>query len=383
MEFKLDRKDKYALALEGGGARGAYEIGVWDALEEEGIDIVAVSGTSVGAINGAMVAQNELELSKKLWKELTYSQVMNVDDGMMRKLIRGKLTELDLGQTFSTLKDVLINGGFDVSPLMELFDRVMDEDKVRNSPREFYIVTVSLTDLKELEIRARDLKDGELHDMLLASAYLPVFKSRKLGGKRYVDGGFADNLPIHALTSNGYKEIIAVELNSVGVDRKFRMPDDVAVFTVKPTTDVGKLLDFNPEQAEINLKIGYYDAKRMMYGLAGSRYYIDRQMSEKEAYDCMSSVAFRYYRALKWKTPTYREINEKLLPKLASRLKASEGDYYDLFLKALETAAAEADIDRFRILTDRELLEECEGRFAVENGRMPKAFRSFFSSLFE
>ena len=57
---------KTALVLSGGGARGAYETGVWQALTELGIKIDIITGTSVGAINAAMVAQDELELAGRL-----------------------------------------------------------------------------------------------------------------------------------------------------------------------------------------------------------------------------------------------------------------------------------------------------------------------------
>ena len=47
-------KEEFGLVLEGGGAKGAYEIGACKALEEMGMNITAVTGTSVGALNGAM-----------------------------------------------------------------------------------------------------------------------------------------------------------------------------------------------------------------------------------------------------------------------------------------------------------------------------------------
>ena len=55
---------KTALVLGGGGSRGAYEIGVCKALEELEIEIDMVFGTSVGAINGAMIAQGDLALAE-------------------------------------------------------------------------------------------------------------------------------------------------------------------------------------------------------------------------------------------------------------------------------------------------------------------------------
>ena len=54
MKLQLDPNQAYAVALEGGGAKGAYQIGAWRALREAGIRISAVSGTSVGALTGAL-----------------------------------------------------------------------------------------------------------------------------------------------------------------------------------------------------------------------------------------------------------------------------------------------------------------------------------------
>mgnify|MGYP004482230145 CR=1 FL=1 len=74
---------KTAFVLSGGGSRGAYEIGVWKALKELGVEIDMVFGTSVGAINGAMVAQDEPELAEKLWKQMQTSMIFDIDTGEM------------------------------------------------------------------------------------------------------------------------------------------------------------------------------------------------------------------------------------------------------------------------------------------------------------
>ena len=60
MKLRLDTSKTYAIALEGGGAKGAYEVGVWRALDEAGVRFDAVAGTSVGALNGAMMVMGEL-----------------------------------------------------------------------------------------------------------------------------------------------------------------------------------------------------------------------------------------------------------------------------------------------------------------------------------
>ena len=72
MSEKIEKKT--ALVLSGGGARGAYEAGVWQALTELGVKIDIITGTSVGAINAAMVAQGELELAcRKRWRPIWFS----------------------------------------------------------------------------------------------------------------------------------------------------------------------------------------------------------------------------------------------------------------------------------------------------------------------
>ena len=86
MELKLDPNKIYAIALEGGGARGAYQVGAWRALEEAGIRYNAVSGSSVGSLNGAMMAMHAREEAEKLWTNIRFSQIMNVDDAMMQRL---------------------------------------------------------------------------------------------------------------------------------------------------------------------------------------------------------------------------------------------------------------------------------------------------------
>ena len=66
----IDLTKEYGLVLDGGGARGAYQIGAWKALSEAGVKVNAVAGTSVGALNGYAYMTNKLEQAKKMWSEL-------------------------------------------------------------------------------------------------------------------------------------------------------------------------------------------------------------------------------------------------------------------------------------------------------------------------
>ena len=355
MKLQLDTGRKYALALEGGGAKGAYQVGAWRALREAGIEVSAVSGTSVGALNGALIVAGDLDKAERVWREIRYSQVMNVDDDVMQKLVRGDLRGLDFHAALAGLRGIVQSRGFDVTPLYEWMKTIVDEDTIRNSPIELYFVTYDLKEQRELELRAKDLPQGTLHDMLLASSYLPVFHSDRLAGKHLADGGFRDVLPLHVLFENGYRDIIALRLFGVGIERKTEVPRTAHVYTVAPTEDLGGTLDFSAEHSAAIMRMGYFDAERMLYALRGRSYYIDSQWDEQRAYTHMAGRIMRAARAA-GRELTLRELNEGVLPRAAQRLGVRRGDYLELFLAACEAAAAEQNIDRWQIYTENELL---------------------------
>ena len=117
MELKLDRNKTYGLALEGGGAKGAYQIGAWKALREAGIRFSAVSGTSVGALNGAMIVMDDLQKAEDVWNNIHFSQVMDVDDEEMRRLMNRDIPLSELKNTLRSVAEIIRNRGFDVTPL--------------------------------------------------------------------------------------------------------------------------------------------------------------------------------------------------------------------------------------------------------------------------
>lgn len=353
MQLKMDPSKTYAIVLEGGGARGAYQVGVWRALEEAGIRYNAVAGSSVGALNGAMMTMRRLEQAEELWKNIRFSTVMNVDDDTMKNLFDLNFSAINFRELARSVKEIFKSKGFDVTPLRELLAQQVDEAAIRESDVDFFIATYSLTDLKELYLRAKDIEPGAIDDMLLASAYYPAFRNEPLGGKRYIDGGVQDVLPITPLVEVGCKNIIAIRVFGFGVERKIDLPEDVSVTTIAPTQKLGPVLNFDGELSREQMKLGYFDGKRALYGLAGQRYYIDKTMNEASAYARLSDLAESFGL---WDEPpiTLRERNETALPILAKKLKC-DGDYYDLYISCLESLAEQAGIDPFEIITDTEL----------------------------
>ena len=342
MKVQLDLTKTYAIALEGGGAKGGYEIGVWKALEEMGVKYNAVAGTSVGALNGAMMAMRDLPRAISAWKDISLEKVIDFEKGEeenLKKIVSGDIELGDIQQVFSQVLDVIRSGGLDVAPLRAWVREVVDSKKVKESDVRLFVETVSLTERKGLDICVSDLEEDE------------ICRLEKLGGKLYTDGGFIDNLPIDLLVENGYKDIIAVQIpGKIKFQRKFKVPEDVNIWYIDTDADLGGTLNFSSDQARRDMEIGYYDAWHDLCGLYGKKYYIERSMTEREAF---AQIIERYLR----KTPdvVLRELCEKELPRLAKGLEV-EGDYYDLFVALMEVAAEERGLEKMRFYTDTEFL---------------------------
>ncbi len=354
MKLQLDTDKTYAIALEGGGAKGGYEIGAWIALKECGIKFNAVSGTSVGALNGALMVMGDIERAVKVWKDIRLTQVIQLsseEEKDLKKVLNGDVEFSDIDELLPQALGLIKNRGLDVAPLRQWIKEMVDEKAIKESPVELYVTTVSLSELKPLEIKINDLPAEEICDMLLASAYHPTFRLEKLGGKLYADGGLMDTLPLHALVSKGYKDIIAIRIPGHGRERRFKMPDDVNLTMVDTEFDLGGVLNFDAQQARRDMSIGYYDTMRVLYGLSGRRYCIEKTMSEKEA---LTMLVDRLYD--EDGDESLRTLCEKVLPRIARKLDAEKDSYYDILIKLMEREAELLNIEPLNIYTDRELL---------------------------
>lgn len=365
----MDVSKEYGIVLEGGGARGSYQIGAWKALREAGVKIRGIAGASVGSLNGALMCMDDLEKAEYIWENISYSRIMDVDDDVIESVRKLDLKAVNLRQAAEDAKRVLREKGFDITPLKELIEGVVDEQKIRSSERELYITTYSVTDRQLLTLDARDIPDGEIGDMLLASAYFPAFKNEKLKGKRYMDGGSLNNVPIDVLLDHGYQDIIVIRIYGLGFDSEkiVEIPDDVNVWRVAPRQDLGGILEFDRKLAKKNITLGYYDAKRLLYGLQGRWYYLDAPHSEAYYFDKMMTEIqmFRSYWPVLEKDEIpenlqgYRVYTEWLFPIMAEEMELKPGwTYKELYLGVLEHVARKHRISRFKIFTDDQLKQQ-------------------------
>ncbi len=359
MELNIDISKEYALCLEGGGAKGAYQIGAWRALREAGVKISAVAGTSVGALNAALICMGDLEAAEDIWKNISHSKVMEVDDDKAARIFDGSARLYDWIQ--AVLK-YASEGGADITPLKELIAGAIDEKTIKEGKISFYLHTFSVSEMKELDVDVKEVEDGLLPDFLLASAYLPVFKHEKLHGKSYLDPGIINNVPLDSLIKRNYKNIIMLRIFGPGRYKPIEIPEDVNIYSVEPRVSLGNILNFEAKKSINNMKIGYYDTQRLLYQLSGRIYYIDE--SEKECYYVrqLTNISETVMEFLnnsyvpKSTKSIYRTYMEDTLGIIAEKLKLRKYDYKKLYLSILEATAKLFKVPKYRIYTVEELL---------------------------
>lgn len=258
---------RYGLVFAGGGAKGAYEIGVWDALDRMGIEIGAVTGVSIGSINGAMFVQRDFRRAKELWENITLSDIVAINGADMNNLF-------SMQNIVGIISELYKNQGLDTEPLENLLKTVIDEDKIRKSGMDFGLTTYSLTDKKEVELFAEQIPKGKLVEYILASACLPGFQQRKIDGKAFIDGGVNNNMPVNMLLERGYRNIIAVDIGGVGIVKSV---DDIGanIKNIKCADSIIGTMQFESDAIKKCIKRGYYDTYKSFGRLCGEIYYFN------------------------------------------------------------------------------------------------------------
>ncbi len=332
---------KKALVLAGGGARGSYQVGVWRALTELGWHPQIITGTSVGSLNGAMFALDLYETARDMWTSIRSQDVMELPE------------ETNLTELHQFLRDIVREGGMDVTPLEEIVERVLDEDALRASPIRFGLVTVEKRGLKPRELPLEEIPEGKVKDYLLASAAcFPALRAKQIDGVQFLDGGYRDNMPTALAQKMGAEELVCVDLEGVGIT----LPNRTGLPTtmVRSYWELGDILHFDPDTAKRNIELGYYDTLRAFGRLRGCAYAI-----AKSGASDADAAAFRkrfdgVQKAVKAKYPV------TLTADLALRL----ANMKDAETAPLEAAAEDVGVDPAHYYTVEQLgrvfLEQCD-----------------------
>lgn len=276
---KLDfpSEEKWALTLAGGGAKGAYQFGVWKALREMQLEknLVAVSGSSVGALNAALISLNEFDDANTIWTSIMPKQFLDINFDTI------------IGPLDTLVKRTLTNGLCSRDGLISIIDNYLNLKELAAARIPAYVCVSHypseciecLNEKPEPEYIS--LSEVDAHDakqLLLASSAMPyVYPPELIHDKVYRDGGLSDNVPVLPMTTVGADKLIVVKLepdDKVNTDLYSSFSE---VVEIVPSREIGDLLDgtleFTSRNADFRILLGYYDTLRTfslrMYRLNG------------------------------------------------------------------------------------------------------------------
>jgi NTE family protein len=297
------------LVLVGGGAKGAYQAGALKYIAEEtAIEPQIIAGTSIGALNGAVLAadppfERGVRRLNELWTQLGQEQILRPHSGtVLRTLSYAAQTLVPTFQKWSL--DLLVQlkllpdhtAIFDPEPIERLLREAVDLADLRRGvelwvtvfpalkiPGVDYDLLMSLVDLIRARtgtaaqwLCAQNFQDDEtLYNVLLASAAIPLaFPQREINGQFYVDGALGDNIPLGALAARGCTHAIVIHLDNGEVWNRHDFPEQT-IIEIRPEQRINKfdtpiigsvssLLDFSGDRIAELKRRGYQDARRCL-----------------------------------------------------------------------------------------------------------------------
>lgn len=349
------------LALQGGGAKGAFQAGAIKALFEAGYTFDGVVGASIGALNGALVAQGDFEKTYELWYNMDVSVLFDVDQNVVDNITSLNVDKETVKYVFRKLREVISKRGLDRSKGRDMILSYINEDKLRSSPIDYGLITIECGEkYTPLMLFKEDVPNGLLADYIIASGNLPIFNDLMVGDKKYYDGGMSDNLPINMLIDKGYKDIIAIRLGNSIAPIKAVKDKSVRITYIDPSEKPGSILNFTNSSVRRAMILGYYDTKRALCGYVGKKYYI-YPIGERSLYNFMNSLPYPFYeecgKLLNITMPALMQGAAKRLVDEMKQLMKMKPDATDCdcVINLIEIFADYSGVERFKIYELKEL----------------------------
>lgn len=257
-----DFAGEWGLVLAGGGGKGAFQIGAFKAIREliPDINIAGISGTSVGALNLALFAQNDQSVAQAVWESISPSMFLST-----------RLSMFDMNE-----------GLFLRDGLLEMIDQYVNLEMLSHSKIPLYCTT-SKYDTEISKHAVYHLLNGmsldRIKQVLLASSAINyVYEPVLLDGEIHKDGGNCDNTPVYPLYEKGIRQFIVISLD-VDSTINSRQFEGAKFFHIKPGRSIGSLfsgtMDFSAKNAKFRMQQGYIDTIRYIKDYKGEMLYED------------------------------------------------------------------------------------------------------------
>lgn len=243
------KKDKIGIVFSGGGGKGAYEAGVWQALREKKLDrnITGVAGTSIGGLTAILFAMDDFASAINLWEEAKIqdknmpSFLSNSITKNVAKRVSNKLTPEEMYSAF----DNWFRSKFLRSKKLEqLIKSQVDNDILRKSQRVCFVTCHDLVRKEVVYYNVSKMENSDdIYKVVQATASIPfIFHPIKLDNRRLVDGGISDNTPIKPLYDAGFTKIIVVKLKKED-DKYAELFPNAKISVLNPSQELGGFLD--------------------------------------------------------------------------------------------------------------------------------------------
>ena len=272
------KNKKMGLVLSGGGAKGAYQIGMFRALEELGLtdQICVISGTSIGALNGMAYASGGVagvrsmmfgfgEQMAVVKKQTSHEQI-----AVSREAVsRGAVTV----EQFAENPDF---SEYDAGVLAAFLQKLLPDEALQAYSRSMYACAYSLNRCRPEYFHLNGRKPQEQRDLILASASLPfVFPPVKYQESYFLDGGVvpqvcgahaehADKIPLKPVLLESVDAILVNFLNPADQIDTSGVPEQMAYMEIRPSHPLEKYpgegtLDFSEGRMKEHEALGYRD----------------------------------------------------------------------------------------------------------------------------
>ncbi|WP_421420088.1 patatin-like phospholipase family protein (plasmid) [Pseudoalteromonas lipolytica] len=272
---------KLGLVFSGGGGKGAYQIGVWKALNEFGIAkcVEAVAGTSVGGLNAALFTAGDYSSAEQLWLDIAPSKVLTLKTEditlAVSKFAIGAYLPGVTPKALMTLSSLIGGAGtFSQDGLAELIYRsnvcnAIDND---NLPLHLCALTAKNGELVYPQLNTLSAEDKQ--KWLLATSAIPaVFKAVEIDGTNYVDGGvlpsYSDNTPYKPLVEqHNCTHIINIYLDrqadTITASKQYSAVNFWNIVPSQAFAGLIEPLNFTKENAANLIELGYSDTAKIL-----------------------------------------------------------------------------------------------------------------------
>lgn len=292
---------RIGLVLAGGGGKGAYELGVWKALDELKLTkyITVFSGTSIGAFNSVLFAMNDMKKADELWEEVTMDKLVPISKSELIKrgiglYIGGK--NLQLAKKFLNYK--LEHGAIANDGAIEVVEKYLDFNKIKENNKICYAACTKLSDFSAKYFKINDFDEETGKKIVLASASLPlIYDCTEVLGEKYIDGGIADNIPIQPVYGENCNIIIVVLLSKeVQVDRTLYPNSKLIVISPENLDEntITGTLNLNTDAKRIRIIEGYNDTINKLEPIKELFEYISKEEEERK-----NPILYKIYKWLR------------------------------------------------------------------------------------